>query len=598
MMKRNLILALLAVAAMLPGKAENITVNGTQRNYIVYAPKNLGENRPLLISCHGMNQDANYQKGMLVIESVADTAKFLTVFPNGIDKSWDISGNRDINFITALIDKMVTQYKIDRNRVYLSGFSMGGMFTYHAMNKIPDKIAAFAPISGYPINGATANSNVRPIPIIHTHGTSDDVVNFGGVQGSLNVWIKHNGCPTSAKVTQRYRNASHITRRVWGPGNDGVEVVLMEMAGKGHWISNDNGVKTGDEIWRFCSRYSLNKTSPSVSITSPKSGISHTCFAPKDQAVFPDITITANADDPNGTIEKVEFFDGNTLLATCTEKPYTAVLTGAQAGKHTLKAVATDNDGETSTATVELNYTAPPQAANFSSSFNDAGSVPAGWTTYDSSEKRTGYSNGFSQGCRVLEFTGSSRGLDYGFYFRNINGKARQGWAKYGLADTGCTLTLWPGHYTLRYKICNWNNSFFTPVELCIEKRTGGESVASQTYTPKVNIGNNASNNFGIIRQESFEFDIAEQGDYVIALYAADKEWSDCILGQLFLSSNGYTTTGIEPIPSPNHEPSTVNREPFTIHDLQGRQVTSPQSGLYIIRSQDGSIKKVLRKGF
>ena len=596
MMKRNLILALFAVAAMLPGKAENITVNGTQRNYIVYAPKNLGENRPLLISCHGMNQDANYQKGMLVIESMADTAKFLTVFPNGIDKSWDISGNRDINFITALIDKMVTQYKIDRNRVYLSGFSMGGMFTYHAMNKIPDKIAAFAPISGYPINGATANSNVRPIPIIHTHGTSDDVVNFGGVQGSLNVWIKHNGCPTSAKVTQRYRNASHITRRVWGPGNDGVEVVLMEMAGKGHWISNDNGVKTGDEIWRFCSRYSLNKTSPSVSITSPKSGISHTCFAPKDQAVFPDITITANADDPNGTIEKVEFFDGSTLIATCTEKPYTAVLTGAQAGKHTLKAVATDNDGETSTATVELNYTAPPQAANFSSGFNDAGSVPAGWTTYDSSEKRTGYSNGFSQGCRVLEFTGSSRGLDYGFYFRNINGKARQGWAKYGLADTGCTLTLWPGHYTLRYKICNWNNSFFTPVELCIEKRTGGESVASQTYTPKVNIGNNASNNFGIIRQESFEFDITEQGDYVIALYAADKEWSDCILGQLFLSSNGYTTTGIDHSPlTIDHSPLTIDCEPFTIHDLQGRQVTSPKSGLYLIRSQDGSIKKVLR---
>ena len=598
MMKRNLILALLAVAAMLPGKADNITVNGTQRNYIVCAPKNLGENRPLLISCHGMNQDANYQKGMLVIESVADTAKFLTVFPNGIDKSWDISGNRDINFITALIDKMVTQYKIDRNRVYLSGFSMGGMFTYHAMNKIPDKIAAFAPISGYPINGATANKNVRPIPIIHTHGTSDDVVNFGGVQGSLNVWINHNGCPTSAKVTQRYRNASHITRRVWGPGNDGVEVVLMEMAGKGHWISNDNGVKTGDEIWRFCSRYSLNKTSPSVSITSPKTGISHTCFAPKGEAVFPDITITANADDPNGTIEKVEFFDGNTLLATCTEKPYTAVLTGAQAGKHTLKAVATDNEGETGTATVELNFTAPPQAANFSSGFNDAGSVPAGWTTYDSSEKRTGYSNGFSQGCRVLEFTGSSRGLDYGLYFRNINGKARQGWAKYGLADTGCTLTLWPGHYTLRYKICNWNNSFFTPVELCIEKRTGGESVASYTYTPKVNIGNNASNNFGLIRQESFEFDITEQGDYVIVLYAADKEWSDCILGQLFLSSNGYTTTGIDRIPSPDLSPLTSHHSPFTIHDLQGRQVTSPQSGLYLIRSQDGSIKKVLRKGF
>ena len=120
--------------------AETITVNGTVRNYIVYVPANLGENRPLLISCHGMNQDAAYQKGMLQIESVADTAKFVTVFPNGIDKGWDIGGDRDINYVKALIDAMVSKYKIDRNRVYLSGFSMGGMFTYHAMNRIPDKI--------------------------------------------------------------------------------------------------------------------------------------------------------------------------------------------------------------------------------------------------------------------------------------------------------------------------------------------------------------------------------------------------------------------------------------------------------------------------
>jgi hypothetical protein len=41
-----------------------------------------------------------------------------------------------------------------------------------------------------------------------------------------------------------------------------VEVVLMEMADKGHWISNDYGVLTGDEIWKFCSRYSVDVTYP------------------------------------------------------------------------------------------------------------------------------------------------------------------------------------------------------------------------------------------------------------------------------------------------------------------------------------------------
>jgi poly(3-hydroxybutyrate) depolymerase len=253
----------MAACFVLPLSAqEKLKVGGTEREYKIYVPNDLGANRPLLISCHGMNQDAAYQMGMLDIKSVADTAKFVTVFPEGINKSWDISGNRDINFVLAIIDEMVDKYDIDRGRVYLSGFSMGGMFTYHAMNKIADRIAAFAPISGYPMGGATANPNVRPIPIIHTHGTSDDVVTFSNVQKNLNVWIKHNGCPETAEVTKRYRNAAHITRHVWGPGNDDVEVVLMEMAGKGHWISNDNGVKTGDEIWRFCSRYSIEAAGP------------------------------------------------------------------------------------------------------------------------------------------------------------------------------------------------------------------------------------------------------------------------------------------------------------------------------------------------
>ena len=262
-MKIRLLIMSMVACLVLPSSAqEKLRVGGTEREYKIYVPNDLGAKRPLLISCHGMNQDAAYQMGMLDIKSVADTAKFVTVFPEGINKSWDISGNRDINFMLAIIDEMVEKYDIDRGRVYLSGFSMGGMFTYHAMNKIADRIAAFAPISGYPMGGATASPNVRPIPIIHTHGTSDDVVTFSNVQKNLNVWIKHNGCPETAEVTKRYRNAAHITRHVWGPGNDNVEVVLMEMANKGHWISNDNGVKTGDEIWKFCSRYSIEVAGP------------------------------------------------------------------------------------------------------------------------------------------------------------------------------------------------------------------------------------------------------------------------------------------------------------------------------------------------
>ena len=170
-MKKLLFIMSMAACFLLPSSAqEKLKVGGTEREYKIYVPKDLGAKRPLLISCHGMNQDAAYQMGMLDIKSVADTAKFVTVFPEGISKSWDLSGNRDINFMLAIIDEMVEKYDIDRGRVYLSGFSMGGMFTYHAMNKIADHIAAFVPVSGYPMYGTTANANVRPLPI---HGRSD-----------------------------------------------------------------------------------------------------------------------------------------------------------------------------------------------------------------------------------------------------------------------------------------------------------------------------------------------------------------------------------------------------------------------------------------
>ena len=584
MKKKTILSLLLLVGGLLPVAADNLTVNGTSRSYNVIVPKNLGENRPLLIFCHGYNQDAGWMQNNefkndnVSMEAVCDTAKFVCVFPNGIDRSWDTGGDRDINFIKAIIEKMVTQHKIDRNRIYLGGFSMGGMLTYNAINKMSDIIAAFVSCSGPSV--VTPKAGLRPIPLLHIQGTAD---NFSGVQPALNPWIKHNGCSTTDKVINNYNGFSGAKLHIWGPGNDGVEVRLLELKDKGHWICKEPQVYTGKEIWNFCKNYSLNKTSPSVSITAPKTGTRYISFAPAGGTAFPDITITATADDPNGSVEKVEFYDGTTLLATCTAKPYQATLTGVTTGKHTLKAVATDNDGETGTATVEVTLQAPT-SLSFSSAFTEGGALPAGWTTYDSSERRTGYSSGYSQGCRVLQFTGSSRGFNYGLYFRNIGGSAHQGWAKYGLSDGGTTLSLAPGQYTLKYKVCNWNMTNFGSVELNIEKRANGESVAKQTYMPTINIGNVASNNFGNPEQQSLEFDITEQGDYVIAIYSAASEWSDCIVGQLSLTANSFSSTDIKVI-------DNLRLESGDVYDLQGRKVSVLRKGIYF---QNG--KKILKK--
>ena len=578
-MRKALLTFCLLTAGLLPLIADNITVGGQQRSYNVYAPKNLGEGRPLLIFCHGYNQDAGWMQNSefkndnVSMEAVCDTAKFVVVFPNGIDRAWDTGGDRDINFIKAIIEKMVTQHKIDRNRIYLGGFSMGGMLTYNAINKMSDIIAAFVSCSGPSV--ITPKTGLRPIPLLHIQGTAD---NWGGVQPALNPWIKHNGCSTTDKVINNYNGFSGAKLHIWGPGNDGVEVRLIELKDKGHWICKEPQVYTGKEIWNFCKNYSLNRTKPSVSITSPKAGLSYTSFAPSGTATFPDIAITANADDPNGTIEKVEFFDGNTLLATCTAKPYKATLTGVKSGTHTLKVVATDNDGETSSASVSVTLSAPQSLALASQSqFKEGGCIPTGWVTYDSSEKRVGYSNGFSQGCRILQLTGASKSFSYGLYFRNINGTKHAGYAKYGLADAGATLTLDPGHYVLKYKACNWNREEFSPLEFAIETRSG-TTIASTTYTPTVNIGNKVDNSFTGVTEQQFEFDITTQGNYVIAAYADAAEWSDGMIGGLTLTAKSYVATGISTLPTVD---SSADSD--AIYDLSGRRVSRPtRDGLYI----------------
>ncbi len=254
------ILSVIVATQQLKAQIEEITVGNTVRQMLVYAPSDIEPNRPLLISMHGYNQDINYQKNQAQWELVAKENNFVVVYPGGINRSWDLSGNRDIDFILAIIDEMYKRYAIDRNRVYLSGFSMGGMMTYYAATKIADKIAAFAPVSGYPLWGVNTNSS-RPVPIIHTHGTIDDVVSYNGVQSCLDAWIARNNCPTTPVVIDPYPAGNTTSNGVysyWGPGIDSVEVVLLTLKGVGHWHSNNsNAVHTSKEIWNFCKKFYL-----------------------------------------------------------------------------------------------------------------------------------------------------------------------------------------------------------------------------------------------------------------------------------------------------------------------------------------------------
>ncbi len=118
---------------------------------------------------------------------------------------------------------------------------------------------------------------------------------------------------------------------------------------------------TGD-VYYFDNLRSLNKTgtaptnvAPTVSLTSPAGGATFTAPA--------SISLTANAADADGTVAKVEFFNGATLLGTAPASPYGYTWTGVAAGTYSITAKATDNSGAaTTSAAVSVTVTAGPTA--------------------------------------------------------------------------------------------------------------------------------------------------------------------------------------------------------------------------------------------
>jgi hypothetical protein len=90
---------------------------------------------------------------------------------------------------------------------------------------------------------------------------------------------------------------------------------------------------------------------PNISITNPVSGNLHLA----DE----DITLTASANSPNGTITSVQFFNGNTLLGSDNSSPYSFTWSKVPAGTYNVRAVATDNQGKTSETGITIKVNVP-----------------------------------------------------------------------------------------------------------------------------------------------------------------------------------------------------------------------------------------------
>ena len=86
-----------------------------------------------------------------------------------------------------------------------------------------------------------------------------------------------------------------------------------------------------------------NNVAPSVSVSSPSANATFTAPA--------SVTVQATASDSDGTVSRVEFYRGSTLIASDTSSPYAATWSNAPAGTYSLTARAFDDDGASRTST-------------------------------------------------------------------------------------------------------------------------------------------------------------------------------------------------------------------------------------------------------
>jgi len=173
-------------------------VEGETREAIVYAPDALAGNEkiPLVFSFHGRGDTMqNFQyTNVHVAWPEAIVVYFQGLSTGGGLSGWQAGrgadGDRDVKLVDVALASLREAYNVDDDRIYATGFSNGGMFTYLLWAERPGVFAAYAPVAG------RLRPSVQPIeprPIFHVAGRQDRQVEFSAQEAAIANAVEVNG---------------------------------------------------------------------------------------------------------------------------------------------------------------------------------------------------------------------------------------------------------------------------------------------------------------------------------------------------------------------------------------------------------------------
>ncbi len=264
--------------------------DGLARTYELYIPEDYSEAVPvpLMIVLHGAGGDGRGIANGVGFNALADEEGFIVAYPDAIGARWSYldvpidaqdSMADDLGYINALIDTLSIEYVINENRVYIVGFSNGGIMAGRLRCDADDRIAGVMVVAATMTFGISQTClDAAPMPFALILGTEDQVfpltgilqVENGMMYGSFSVpqtlsfMGSLNGCSLTQQAAQISAEGSPVRVFKQMPQCPPTAPVVFYgiLAGDHRWpgglniLDADGQIITMEaEIWRFLSAY-------------------------------------------------------------------------------------------------------------------------------------------------------------------------------------------------------------------------------------------------------------------------------------------------------------------------------------------------------
>jgi len=192
-----------------------MSVDGVARELLVYAPPSAKQKpTPVVFAFHGHGGNMTATVRRFSFQRHWPAA--ISVYMQGLKtpgRLTDLEGkksgwqgrpgdqnDRDLKFFDAVVEQLKADYELDENRIYSTGHSNGGSFTYLLWATRGDVLAAVAPSSAAFAREARVSVMLKPKPAMHIAGETDRLVKYKWQAASMTAVRKLNGCEPEGKT--------------------------------------------------------------------------------------------------------------------------------------------------------------------------------------------------------------------------------------------------------------------------------------------------------------------------------------------------------------------------------------------------------------